>query len=411
MAVEKSFVVKNGLEVNKSLLIANEALQRVGILSATPIHTFDVLGGIGATDLYVGSAATVASLVNVGSNSNSLIYANTGIGSIGIGTNVPKYLVDINGPVSTGLTALFVHGDAYVTGTLNIGTGTSEGSDIIIDGNIEVIGISTFEQHVDINNTLNVIGFSTFNNVAINTSLYVSGISTFIGTSTFNNINVNGISTFVGFATFGDSVFIEENLYVGGASTFIGIATFGDSVFIDQNLTIGGDTNIGGDTSIDGSVDIGGDLNISGITTFQSEVILDGGLTVNGVTTFIGITTFGDNVFIDGDLEITGDYYGNGSNMTGIVTQIIAGNGVNINPGTGVGAVQVSVAASEFVANIAVEDNGNPLGAGYTTLNFQTLRFSEAGVGVTVSTDVTNPGIATINITPGISIGLAIALS
>ena len=405
MAVEKSFVVKNGLEVNKSLLIANESLQRVGVLSATPEYTFDVLGGIGATDLYVGSAATVSSIFNVGSSSTSLVYANTGIGSVGIGTNVPKYLVDINGPVSTGVTALFVHGDAYVTGTLNIGTGSSEGSDIIIDGNIEVIGISTFEQHVNINNTLNVIGLSTFNNVAINTSLYVSGISTFIGTSTFNDINVNGISTFVGFATFGDSVYINENLYVGGASTFIGIATFGDSVFIDQNLTVGGDTNI------DGSVDIGGDLNISGITTFQSEVILDGGLTVNGVTTFIGITTFGDNVFIDGDLEITGDYYGNGSNMTGIVTQIIAGNGVNVSPGTGVGAVQVSVAASEFVANIAVEDNGSPLGAGYTTLNFQTLRFSEAGVGVTISADPINPGIATVNITPGISIGLAIALS
>ena len=79
MAVEKSFVIKNGLEVNKSLLVANEDLQRVGVQSAVPEYTLDVRGGIGATDLYVGSAATVSNTFTVGSGNSSLVYANIGI--------------------------------------------------------------------------------------------------------------------------------------------------------------------------------------------------------------------------------------------------------------------------------------------------------------------------------------------
>ena len=289
MAVEKSFVIKNGLEVNKSLLVANEDLQRVGVQSAVPEYTLDVRGGIGATDLYVGSAATVSNTFTVGSGNSSLVYANigitsAGIGSIGIGTNSPGYLVEINSPVSTGQTAVFVRGDAYITGKINVGTGSTQGqgSDLIIDGNVEVIGISTFDKHVDIKETLNVIG----------------------------------------------------------------------------------------------------------------------------------IATFGSDVFINSDLTVYGNYYGDGSTLSGIVTQIIGGNGVNVNPSSGIGAVEVSVASSEFIANIALENNQYPLGAGFTTLNFQTQRFSPAGVGVTViTTQGSNSGLATIAVTPGISIGLAIALS
>ena len=53
MAVNKNFVVKNGLEVNTSLIVANAETQRVGIASTTPQRTLDVSGGIGATDLYI----------------------------------------------------------------------------------------------------------------------------------------------------------------------------------------------------------------------------------------------------------------------------------------------------------------------------------------------------------------------
>ena len=378
MAVEKNFVVKNGLEVNADLLVANQQNQRVGVKTYIPDFDLEVSGGIGATDLYVGSASTVVNEVYVGSGTTDSFYANisaTGISSVGINTRSPRYTLDVQGPVSTGQTALFVHGDTYITGTLNVGGASSEGSDIIIDGNVEIIGISTFEQHVDINNTLNVVGFATFNNVAINTSLTVIGISS------LNNLYVGGGSTFVGFVTFNDSINVEENLYVGGISTFVGFATFGDSVSINNNLEVGDNVTIGDS------------------------------LYVGGASTFIGVTSFMDNIYVDGDITFTGDLFGDGSALSGIVTQIVPGPGVNISPVSGTGVVQVSASGTDFVGNIGIStgspDPGVPdtfIGVGVTNLVFQ----STTGTGVTVSNIV--GGASTVSITPGISIGLAIAL-
>ena len=340
MAVEKNFVVKNGLEVNTNLFLVNQETQTVGVKTYIPRYDFEVSGGIGATDLYVGSAGTFAREFYVGSGTTDSLFASinsAGISSVGINTSSPAYVLDVHGPVSTGQTALFVHGDTYITGTLNVGGASSEGTDIIVDGNLEIIGISTFEQHVDINNTLNVVGFATFNNVAINTSLYVAGITS------LTNLYVSAGSTFVGFVTFGDSVHIEENLYVGGASTFI------------------------------------------------------------------GVTSFMDNIYVDGDITFTGDLIGDGSSLSGIVTQIVPGAGINISPISGTGVVQVSASGTDFVGNIGVS-SGQPdgpdtfIGVGVTNLTFT----STTGAGVTVSEVIS--GVSTVSITPGISIGLAIAL-
>ena len=53
MAVNKNFVVKQGLEVKENLLVAEGSTSRVGIGTTVPLYTAHVIGGIGATDLYV----------------------------------------------------------------------------------------------------------------------------------------------------------------------------------------------------------------------------------------------------------------------------------------------------------------------------------------------------------------------
>ena len=52
MAVNKNFVVKNGLEVATDVILANATTKKVGIGSTTPEFTLDVRGGIGATDIH-----------------------------------------------------------------------------------------------------------------------------------------------------------------------------------------------------------------------------------------------------------------------------------------------------------------------------------------------------------------------
>lgn len=67
MSINKNFVVKHGLEVDKNLILADADVNRVGIGTTIPKHTLHVNGGIGATSLYVSGISTVKNLVLDGS--------------------------------------------------------------------------------------------------------------------------------------------------------------------------------------------------------------------------------------------------------------------------------------------------------------------------------------------------------
>ena len=122
MAVNKNFVVKNGLEVNSDLLLADATNSRVGVGTSVPSYTLHVLGGIGATDLRVTGVTTLSSDLKVGAGGTGFVVvtdASTGAGrSVGIRTDLPEYTLDVRGPVSTGTTALYVYGDTRITGDL-----------------------------------------------------------------------------------------------------------------------------------------------------------------------------------------------------------------------------------------------------------------------------------------------------
>jgi hypothetical protein len=53
MGVNKNFVVKNGLEVDTNLILANADTNRVGIGTSFPTHLLHVNGGIAATHVSV----------------------------------------------------------------------------------------------------------------------------------------------------------------------------------------------------------------------------------------------------------------------------------------------------------------------------------------------------------------------
>ena len=61
MAVNKNFVVKNGLEVNTNLLLADADNSRVGVGTSVPSFTLHVFGGIGVTDVSVTGVTTLSS--------------------------------------------------------------------------------------------------------------------------------------------------------------------------------------------------------------------------------------------------------------------------------------------------------------------------------------------------------------
>ena len=225
MAVNKNFVVKNGLEVATDVILANAVTKNVGIGSTTPEFTLDVRGGIGATDISISGFATVARDLQVGT-SGSVFYVSNSTNNVGVGTSVPNpaYTLDVRSPVSTGQTALYVYGDMRVTGDLNL-------DDITLD--------DASIQNLTVTDTLEVTGLSTFSsNVDINAGLDVAGITT------TNNLRVSGFSTFVGFSTFNDYVFIQDGLNVAGvitATSFTGLGQIGvgsEGTFIGTGVTM-----------------------------------------------------------------------------------------------------------------------------------------------------------------------------
>ena len=321
MAINKNFVVKHGLEVATNLILADAGERKIGIGTTNPKYTVEVIGGIGVTDAYVSGIATIAvgvvttirgtnlnysgistienlytnvgfitslytsgiatviSEFNVGSGGTTLTVL--GGNSVGVGTALPAYLLDVRSPVSTGQTALYVQGDVRITGDLAVDDLSFDDAtvqNLTITDTLYVggeSGISTFA------------GYSTFNDsVSIEDNLQVGGISTFVGFSTFNNyvdiqdgLRVIGVSTFVGFSTFNDYVDIQDGLRVIGVSTFVGFSTFQDSVSIENDLQVTGITTLGVTTATDLTLE---QLNVSGISTFTNGPVFIGSGTSTG---------------------------------------------------------------------------------------------------------------------------------
>ena len=175
MAVNKNFVVKNGLEVNTKLIRADATNNKVGIGTSTPNYELHVNGGIGATDVYVSGITTVLNELNVGLGGTILTVVGSTDGSnqfVGINTASPQFRLDVRAPVSTGQTALYVYGDMRVTGDIDL-------DDINLDD-------------------------ASIQNLTVTEAL---------------NVSNSGLSTFSGRADFNDSVDIEDNLIVAGLAT------------------------------------------------------------------------------------------------------------------------------------------------------------------------------------------------
>ena len=301
MAVNKNFVVKNGLEVATDVILADASTKNVGIGSTIPTLTLDVRGGIGATDLQVTGFSTFTDDLQVGA-SGSVFYVSNSTNMVGVGTSVPAYLLDVRSPVSTGQTALYVFGDMRVTGDINLDDITLDDATIdnlTVEDTLTVAGITTLASSGGIT--------TTGGQVYINTDLNVGGASTFTGAADFNNdVDIDGHTEL-------------DNLNVSGFSTFVGFSTFNDYVFIQDGLNVTG----AGLTAIN--------VNVSGFVT-ASNVNVSGAITA---TQFVGLGQIG--------VGSEGTSIGTGATMVDFKSS----NGLNtVDLSSGIATVTVQTGAS-----------------------------------------------------------------
>lgn len=434
MSVNKNFVVKNGLEVNTNLILADANTNKVGIGSTAPRFELDVAGGIGATNFYLSGIGTVLNELNVGTDGSVLTVLGVG-GSVGVGTALPRYLLDIRSPVSTGQTALYVQGDVKITGDLSVDDITFDDasvSNLTISEALNVTspGISTFGGYVDINSsadisgTLNVTGVTTTNGLNV------------IGYGEFDDINVSGVATISQLdvqsdfdvyapSTFYNNVTIDGNLTVNGTETIINT----QSLFVnDKDIVLGIGTTPGNET--DASANHGGiavastegspliSLVAAGINTFPDtykQIMWVAGETFGVGTTDawlfnyavgVGSTQVPNGVrFAASAIQFTDDTI-NTPNINVSDTSIL--DGVKI--ATGIVTASSGIVTyygdgsklSNVISGVGIRTSGGLVGTGATTLDFR---------GSGISTVTVSAGIATINITGGSGGGGSVSIS
>ena len=305
--ITKNFIVKNGLEVNGGLFIANTDNNKVGVGTSVLVHDFNVRGGIGVTNAIVTGITTVNELKST--------YSQLGVATASyyrVGTTTVF-------ETSGGLVSLSGIQTADATTKTNL-------TNVLLGGQVNI-------------NNLTITGVATFNNYAfVNKDITVSGLTT------TNYLYAAGVSTFAGIAT-------HQNTLFGTQLSLSGVSTLSSAIVGSAVTITSGGLNVTGIVTAN-------NLNISGISTLSSTIvgsavtITSGGINLTGVGTIRNINS---TQITSSNLNISG---------VSTLSAAIVGSAVTINS-TGIDAVGIAT-LSRFV-KITNVDQGGGLFAGIIT--------------------------------------------
>ena len=221
MAVNKNFVVKNGLEVDTNTLFVDSANNRVAIGTTVPTASLDVRGKILSDSQVESWVGKFVGIVTAGAVGVSTLTYTVGTGSstkLGI-ANATSLNVTTGFSTVQSLTAddITVSMGATVSGDLNVGAAATVGAALTVTGGAKIAGDSRFEKALEVGEDLNVGGATTVGGaLTVTGNAYFNGNVDINGDLTYDevnsrNINISGIAT-LGFATAG-------NAFVSGMTT------------------------------------------------------------------------------------------------------------------------------------------------------------------------------------------------
>ncbi len=289
MAVNKNFVVKNGLEVDTNTLFVDSANNRVAIGTTVPTAALDVRGKILSDSQVESWVGKFVGIVTAGAVGVTTLTYSVGTGSstkLGRANaeelNVTAGFTTVQ---SMSATDIIVSVGSTFSKDVNIGAAATVGAALTVTGQSKFAEFVRFEKDVTVGSALTVTGISTF-----------TGATKFAESSRFEqNINVGGAATVGGALTVTGNAYFNGNVDIGGDITF-------DEVNA-RNLNITGIATLGFSTAANAYV--------AGITTTSLLNVGFGATMMNVIgipTTRVGINSV-DPAFtldVDGDSNVTG---------------------------------------------------------------------------------------------------------
>lgn len=354
MAVNKNFVVKNGLEVSTDLIFADASDQHVGLGTTAPLSTLDVRGDVRFADaigtvntVEIAGETTINKDLNVGASGTTAKF-DVDTGRVGINSAIPRYNLDVRTGAGDTLAASF--------------------DNVIFAPNLSITGGGSFA-------TLDVTGITTTGELHVSGVSTVGTAATMYGTFAVSSLTDNRIPVVGAGSTLEDSA----NLTFDGTDLTVSSAKVSD--LTDNRVVIAGTSGAledDGNLTYDGTrLSIQNGLYVGTAATFSSHIDLDGDLDVDGRTE-LDITNISQTLNVTGVTTLTNtiagvvtatSFTGDGSNLTGI------------NAVTG-GTIGVALAESFVGAGVTMLDLGSNAGATLTTPSAGVTTFRTLGVSI-----------------------------
>ena len=305
MAINKNFVIKNGVEVNTNLLVGDSTLNKVGIATTVPGYTLHIgvgagdRGGIGATDLTVTGVATIGT-----QNSTS--------GALNVG-GISTFSGDIF--VGSGAT-IQANGNAAFAGITTVGSNLLVGGDLTVDGDYsadEITARNLFLTGIATIPTLGVTGIGTFEKLTVGTGVTLQE---------HGGVSIAGITTIGGNLLAGGDILPDEDgsrdlgssskefqdLFIDGTANIDSLAADTAAIGDLSNNSVVIVTNDSGELGDSSNLTFDGStLAVTGKETVSVDVTVGTGVTVqrHGGVSIAGITTIGGVTSINNDNEAT----------------------------------------------------------------------------------------------------------
>ena len=382
MAVNKNFVVKNGLEVGGGLIYADYDNLVVGVGTTAVDYNFHVIGGIGATDLVVTGFVTTRSLAVSGDTTFGNVTA-TGIGVTSL--NVSG-IATINNSIVSGVSTIgniFVGtaGTSISTHNHKVGIGTTNAMHRFQVGSANTTGFTTTTSGLFVVTYDGKVGVQT-GQPGVEHHVFGNQIVTGVVTATTFNGQINsGVGTIATLYSTTSDIDVASVDYLSGINLdYTGISTLG-------NVVIGS-----------GSTDliVSGDARVTGILTVGPTSV-----TINGVNSSIsGVQQYnGTNINVSGIITATtidGTLSGTATSTTNIPN--LSGDIFSANTVTSISPNVIVDADINSSANIALSKLATTGALRSTTLNATSVSGTNGYFNVGVATYISGTNLNYIGI-------------